>query len=494
MKLGFAAALAAFSIVAQGQELVMTPALTASARALTGDIYANGQSYELLAELTDDLGPRLSGSANYERSVRWAVDKFHAMGIRDVRLQPVELRHGWQRGSALAVLLGESPRVLHVAAYGWSPPTPKGGLRARVAPLTDTTDAAIAAANVGGAIVLVDRQAITGPAAFHLEGAEAFARERRSETLDRRLRDAGARALLVYSTTLNQVLRTSDPGEHGEALAVPYGTLGREDALLLLRQSTKGAVEIELHLDTIIGGAITVNSVIAEIPGRERADEVVMIGAHLDSWDLGTGAQDNGSGAAEVLDAARALAALPLAPRRTLRFALWASEEQGLNGSNAYVRAHGAEMKQFVAYLNSDTGSGRPLGWNVVGREDVAGALRRLGPMFARIGGSATTKEIEFDTDTCAFFIAGVPVLDLNVVDDDYDSVVHHKPGDTFDKVDAHNLAAGTAMLTVAAYAFAEAEQRPAKRLSWSEVQALLRDDGALDYVLTSELKDLWHE
>ena len=114
--------------------------------------------------------------------------------------------------------------------------------------------------------------------------------------------------------------------------------------------------------------------------------------------------------------------------------------------------------------------------------------------MFARICGSAASKEIEFDTDTCAFIIAGVPVLDLNVVDDDYDSVVHHKPGDTFDKVDAHNLAAGAAILTVAAYAFAEADQQPAERLSWSEVQALLRDDGALDYVLTSELKELWYE
>lgn len=119
---------------------------------MSGGIYASAQSLDRLATLSDQLGPRLTGSANFERSVRWAVDRFHSIGIRDVHLEPVELRHSWQRGGAFASLLGESPRVLHVAAYGWSPPTPKGGLCAPVVVLSDTADAAIAAAHLQGAI------------------------------------------------------------------------------------------------------------------------------------------------------------------------------------------------------------------------------------------------------------------------------------------------------------------------------------------------------
>jgi carboxypeptidase Q len=481
-----------FSFCAHAQERVLTPVIAKNCRTLTGDIYANGQSLELLGHIADDFGPRLAGSENYERAAAFAVERFHAMGFKDVRLEPVTLRHGWKRGHAEATLLGAHSRSLHVAAFGWSPPTPSEGLRGRVATLTDSTDAAIDQAQVKGSIVVIDRAVFTGPVAFQNTTPEDFERQRRYDTIDRRLHDAGALALLIYTKTVNQVLRTSDPVPEGEALALPMGSIGHEDALLLQRQMKQGTVEIELRLDTTLTGPVTLNNVIAERRGSSKPEEIVMLGAHLDSWDLGTGAQDNGSGVAQVMDAARAIAALPTAPRRTLRFALWASEEQGLNGSMAYVRAHGHEMKQFVAYLNTDTGAGRPLGWNVSGRPDTEHALSPLKPMLARIGGSGITRDLQFDTDSGSFLIAGVPALNLDVVEDQYDSVVHHKPADTLDKVDDHDLTAGAAMLAVTAYAFADGESRPAQRLSWPAVQDLLKKGGALDYVLTSNMKDLW--
>ena len=130
-----------------------------------------------------------------------------------------------------------------------------------------------------------------------------------------------------------------------------------------------------------------------------------------------------------------------------MRFALWASEEQGLNGSLAYVRAHGAEMRHVVAYLNTDTGAGRPRGWLVGGSEAITPVLAPLAAILMRLGGSTVTEDVEFDTDSGSFLLAGVPAFDLDVVDDEYDTVVHHKPGDTLDKVDAHDLTAGASHL-----------------------------------------------
>src|ERR1700761_1902102 len=155
-----------FGFTAHAQDLALSPATAKACSSLAGDIYTHGQGLELLGHIADDFGPRLSGSENYERAAVWAVERFHAMGFKDVRVEPVTLKHGWQRGRAEATLVGQPVRSLHVAAFGWSPPTPAGGLRASVVTLTDSTDAAIEQAQVKGAIVLIDRTVFTGPVAF----------------------------------------------------------------------------------------------------------------------------------------------------------------------------------------------------------------------------------------------------------------------------------------------------------------------------------------
>ncbi|HEY6824222.1 MAG TPA: M20/M25/M40 family metallo-hydrolase [Steroidobacteraceae bacterium] len=475
----------------QAEPMKLTAEESAATRTLVGDVYAGGRAFEYLEVLSDEFGPRLTGSEQYQRSVQWAAGQLREMGMTQVRLEPVVIKHGWQRGSAQARLLGKTPRTLHVASYGWSPPTPHPALRGPIVFLEDTTDAAIAAARVQGALVLIDRASLTGPVAFRHTTPADWERERLYETLDRRLKNAGATAALVYTKTFNQVLRTSAPTEGGEALALPVASIGREDALLIRRRLAKGPVEIELSLDNLLTGPVTLENVIAELPGRERPAEWVMLGAHLDSWDFATGAQDNGSGVAQVMEAARALAHLPSRPRRSLRFVLWASEEQGENGSKAFVRKHAATMGQVVAYLNTDTGAGRPLGWNLAGRSDLARALAPLASLLERLGGSATSDDLDFDTDVAAFIVAGVPTLNLDVVDDQYDAVVHHKPADTLDKVDIHNLTAGAAMLAVTAYALAETAEPAVPHLSVSQREQLLERTGALEYVRSSSMKDL---
>jgi hypothetical protein len=489
-KIVLAAAFAMSFGMVRAEPLSLTSEELSVAGALAGDVYVRGRAFEFVESLSDDLGPRLTGSEQYQRAVHWAADQFRAMGL-EVRLEPIVLKHGWQRGPAQAKLLGAVPRALHVASYGWSPPTPKPALRGPVVFLEDTTDAAIGAARVKGAIVLIDRASLTGPVVFRHTTPEEWQRQRLYETLDQRLKGAGALAALVYTKTLNQVLRTSTFTEGGEALALPVGSIGREDALLLRRQLKKGPVQIELSLDNLLTGPITLQNVVAELPGRERPAEWVMLGAHLDSWDLATGAQDNGSGAAQVMEAARALAGLGPRPRRSLRFVLWASEEQGENGSKAFVRAHTASIGQIVAYLNTDTGAGRPLGWNVGGREDLVRDLEPLTALLDRLGGSATSNDLSFDTDTAAFLVAGVPTLNLDVVDDQYDAVVHHKPADTLDKIDVHDLTAGAAMLAVTAYALAESSRPAVPHLTVEQVKELLKRDGALEYVQSSSMRDL---
>jgi Zn-dependent M28 family amino/carboxypeptidase len=213
--------------------------------------------------------------------------------------------------------------------------------------------------------------------------------------------------------------------------------------------------------------AVSVNNVIAEIPGRERPEEWVLVGAHLDSWDSGTGAQDNATGVAMVLEAARAIAALRPAPRRSIRFALWGGEEQGQIGSTAYARGHAAELDRLVAMLNSDAGSGRTIGWTAPGRADLIRAVRPLTQDFLRELGADTFDEslrYAFQSDGAPFILAGIPTLDLNADDAKYEDI-HHKAADTLDRVDARNLSVGAAVVAATAYAIADAAGRMPPRL-----------------------------
>jgi Zn-dependent M28 family amino/carboxypeptidase len=220
-----------------------------------------------------------------------------------------------------------------------------------------------------------------------------------------------------------------------------------------------------------------VNNVIASIPGRDRPDQWVLVGAHLDSWDFGTGAQDNATGVAMVLEAARAIAGLAQAPRRSIRFALWGGEEQGQLGSTAYARAHSAELDRLFLTLNSDAGTGRIIGWTAPGRDDLIGAVRPLTRDFLGELGAATFDEslrYAFQSDGAPFILAGIATLDLNADDTHYEDI-HHKAADTIDRVDARNLSIGGAVVAATAYAIADAAGPMPPRLDRRSVEQLRR-------------------
>jgi hypothetical protein len=425
---------------------------------LAESVLTNGRAFDYVRSLTD-IGPRVTGTAAYQRAAEWAAGQLRAAGLDHVAFEPFTIADGWERERASAWIVAPVERTLRIAALGWTPSTPADGLEAEVVAVSELAPEKIAALrSLAGRIVLLP--------AGDVGGNPATLTRRRD--LDAALRDAGVRAILSPDTDRDNALSARDRTFGAAIGALPAAQIGREDADAIRRLLDRGPVRIALELrNRITPGPVTVNNVIGEIRGREHPDEWVIVGAHLDSWDFAVGAQDNATGVAMVLEAARAIVAAKERPRRSIRFALWGGEEQGQLGSGAYVRAHVSELDGCVANLNADAGTGRLIGWTSPGRIDVVTAVRPLvGRLLATIGGIAFDSSLQyaFQSDGAPFVRAGIPMLDLNADDSKYEDI-HHKDTDTIERVDARNLAVGAATVAVTAIAVADAPTRIAPRV-----------------------------
>jgi hypothetical protein len=452
-----------------------------AAARLAGAVLVGGRSMEYLKGLTDGFGARLSGSPAYERSAEWAAEQFRAAGVKEVRLEEFTLDAAWQRGEARGRIVAPLERTLHVESLGWSPSTPAGGVRGEVLFLSDVSAETIKskAAQVKGRVVMLDLTSIFAQSIW-----KGYTQLLASLPL---LAGAGAIALVVPRSVPNNAHSATSLGWGSNLSVLPTAEVGMEDAKLiqrLLREQPARPVTIEFSYDNRTSGRTITHNVVAEIRGREKPDEWIIIGAHLDSWDYATGAQDNGAGVAQVLEAARAITASGQTPRRSIRFALWGGEEQGLLGSAAYARAHASELKNCVAVLNTDNGAGHPLGWKYEGRADVRGALEPFGELLAGLGGNGLSEETTFDTDHGHFILAGIPALDLWVDMTHYEEI-HHKASDTLDKVEAHDLAAGAAVVAVTAYAIAEQPDPFAKHIDPKAVGEILKKADLEDFLIS---------
>ena len=454
-------------------------------RRLAAATLENGRSYEDVSELTGTIGSRLTGSEAYERAVAWSVARFRAAGVAAVVTEPFIVARTWERGAARGRIVSPIDEPLHLASLGWMPSTPDGGLEAEVVAVTDLGPERIAAQSS-----LKGRVALVLPSA---QGSDAAERLRLRQGLDERLRAAGALAMLSPDAGNHNVLAARSPGFGTEIGVLPAAQVGGDDAALIQQLLGKGPVRLAVEWRNQIGpGPVSVNNVIAEIRGRERPDEWVIVGAHLDSWDFAAGAQDNGTGVAMVIDAARAIAGLGRPPRRSIRFALWGGEEQGLLGSQAYVAAHRHELRQCIAAINTDGGSGRVRGFLTPGRGDVAAALRPLSQALLEdlsATGLDQSMRYAFQSDTGPFVLHGIPVLDLDPDEAPYEQV-HHTAADTIDKVGRRDLAIGTAVIAITAYAIADAERPIAKHLDRAGVARMLAA-ARMDRVL--QLRGMWN-
>ena len=437
---------------------------------LIGTIFA-GNSVERLRELCDRIGPRVTGTRGYQEAAEWSAAQFRASGIKDVHFEPFTIPNGWQRGWAQSQIYSPIQRRLHLETVSWAPSTPPGGVRGEITVVTDLSEADLRskAAEIKDRIVFFDTERV-----FADGFNKTYARLIASYPL---LKNLGARALVLNDAVPNNVLGDRLDLDNGKAeiQPLPIAEIGMEDYKLVRRLLEEGPVTIGFEYQNQITGPTQVSNVVAEIRGSEKPDEWLVIGAHLDSWDLATGCQDNGTGSIMVLEVAKAFAALPHPPQRSIRFVLWTGEEPGLLGSRFYVKQHVRELDKCVAVLNTDNGAGHPKGWKVEGREDLKEAMSPIGSTYLRdLSADATSMEVTFDTDHGPFMLHGIPALDLWVDDTHYEAL-HHKSSDTFDKVDPIFLKADAAIVAVTAYVIAQIPKPIAQHLDHSAVGQILK-------------------
>jgi carboxypeptidase Q len=441
----------------------------AVARTLTASTLDDGQSLRDVTALTEIAGARLTGTATYERAAAWAVGQFREAGIGAVALEPFAIGRGWQRESARGRMVAPVERPLQIASLGWMPSTPDGGIEAEVVIVRDLRPEKIAAqTSLRGRIALLPEGEPYG---------SPYDPNRGHQHLDADLLAAGVLAILSPDGGPGNELSARWRGFNADLGALPAAQIGRDDALDIRERLERGPVRVALDLrNRVSESQVMVPNVVAEIRGREAPGEWVLVGAHLDAWDFATGAQDNATGVIQVLAAARAIAALPRPPRRSIRFVLFGGEEQGQLGSAAYVTRHEHELDGEIAMLNTDAGAGRTIGWTSPGRSDVARALQPFADaLLTRLHSSEIDQSLRyaFQSDGAPFLIAGIPMLDLNADDAAYEDI-HHKVTDTTDRVDAHNVSIATATVAVTAWSIADAPSRIAPRLDRRAIQRLL--------------------
>lgn len=442
---------------------------------------------ENLRKLTDEIGGRVPGTEANRKGVAWGVAAFRQAGVDNVRTEKFTMPTSWSEGETRLDVLGSAPFRARAVSITWTPATPAGGVETPVLDLGDGNEAAFARAGnaARGAILLFHSKVLRTWADLFLEYSVA-------PPIIARALQAQAAAILWTATREHGVLYRHQNSLAGNIDLIPQALVAREDALKIARLIAAGErVRARLALPNRAGGPIEVENVVAEIRGTDKADEVVMLGAHLDSWELGAGALDNGCNAALVVDVARAILAAGVQPRRTLRFVLWNGEEQGLLGSWAYTRAHRAELDRVVAYVNFDGGIGHVTGYSLGGRRDIEAGVREALTPVESWGMNQHTFDASGGTDHVDFLLEGVPTLNANQDEGNY-LPNYHATSDTMDKVDIRELKLHTAYAAVTVAGIANRAERLGKRQSRAEVEALIRETGFDAYLKAFGTWGLW--
>ena len=413
---------------------------------------ADRGAYHKLAYLTDRIGHRLSGSASLDRAIEWAVKTMKDEGF-DAHAERVMVPH-WVRGHEEASIIAPVERPLKILGLGGTVATPKGGLTAPVVVVKSFDDLEAKAAQVKGAIVLYD---VAMPMYSETNGSGY------GDVVMYRGRGAmraakhGAVAALVRSVTAHS-LRTPHTGamRYDNAVPkIPTASVSVEDTLMIARLAAQGPVTLKLRLESQQLPDAPSANVIGELRGKDKPDEIVVIGGHIDSWDVGQGANDDGAGCVMMMQVLTTLKQLGLQPRRTIRVVLWTNEENGLRGAEAYAKDHAAELPKHVLALEADAGSFAPRGFSVESKDpkaveryaEIAALLAPLGATRVRAGHSGA--------DLIPLIPQGVTGLGLDVDGRTYFDT-HHTEADTLDKVDPQTLADGVAAVAVLAYVAAD--------------------------------------
>lgn len=410
-------------------------------------------AYKIAESLTVEVGPRLAGSAENALAVDWAEAKLKSLGFDKVYREPVVVPV-WQRGEASASVVAPFPQKLVISALGGSVATPPAGLQAKVVRF-DTLAALTAAdaAQVKDKIVFIDQKTerhqdgsgYGKSVGGRVNGAVAAARK-------------GAVAVLIRSigTDHDRMAHTGLMHYQEDVPRIPAAALTNPDANQLDAMLRRGQeVTLSLNMSPKSLGNTTTYNVIGEFTGSSKPDEIVLLGAHLDSWDEGTGAIDDAAGVAIVTAAAKMIGDLPQRPARTIRVVLFAAEEIGLLGGKAYVAQHANEMAKHYIAAESDFGAGR------IYHADVRVNETALSPVWQRLSGLAALNVAQGNngarggSEVSLLPTEGVPVASLRQDGSDYFDY-HHTPNDTLDKIDPAALAQNVAVYATFAYQMAQ--------------------------------------
>ncbi|MGA8143324.1 MAG: M20/M25/M40 family metallo-hydrolase [Candidatus Acidiferrales bacterium] len=456
-------------------------AFAAADEKILAEVHDHNEIMANLEYLSDMIGQRLTGSENLKKANDWTEKKFADYGLANPHLESWTIAHTWTRGTATGRIVSPAEHPLTIASYAWAANT-NGAARGPVVYVkaNKVEDLEQYQGKLKGAIVItsepVPLPAADAPApdpvlvpygdSFLLvrplrpgEKPFEFNPAFRKFLMARNefFRKEGVIAGLTDSGKPDALLNMTSLGGRQYAIApIPAAFISSESYSLIWRLMKRGPVEVEVNIANTIGdGPASVYNTIAEIRGSEKPDEIVVLGAHLDSWDLGTGTTDNGTGAMVVLEAARALQKSGLQPKRTIRFALFSGEEQGLNGSRAYVDSHRSELPRFSAALIHDTGTGRVTSISLMRNYQDREVMDKVVAPLRSLGLLELTERWMTGSDHASFEEAGVPGF-FCLQDPAQYFETHHSQADTFDQAHEADLVEGAQVMAAVAYNLAE--------------------------------------
>lgn len=417
----------------------------ATAERFIATALADSFAYHRLAYLTDSFGHRFSGTQNLESAIDWILEEMERDSLENVHGEEVMVPR-WVRGKEWLELVEPRHARLDMLSLGGSVGTPPEGITAEVLVVGSFDELTARKGEAWGKIVLFNAPFTTygKTVKYRYAGAVEAAR-------------AGAVASLIRSLTPFSMgtPHTGGMGYHDDVPPIPHAAITVEDAKMLQRMANRGErIVVRIYMEAKMEADVPSRNVVGEIVGRENPEEVVVVGGHIDSWDVGQGAMDDGGGCVAAWEAVRLMHVLGLRPRRTVRVVLWTNEEIGLRGAAAYHETHRDELDKHVLAIESDNGVFKPTGFGFSGSteareivEQIAGLLDSMGSDKIVSGGSAA--------DIGPLMKEKIPVMSLKVDNSRY-FWYHHTRADTIDKLDPHELNLCVATIAVMAYIVAD--------------------------------------
>jgi carboxypeptidase Q len=451
-----------------------------------------------LRRLTDEVGGRVPGTPAMQRAIDWGVEAFKAAGADTVHTEEFTIPQSWEEGAtemtvsasgtALDPKATQIPKVefrVRCVSIAWAPALPSS----KHVPIVDVGKGTAAdfakAGDISGKLVLAHSVVLK-------TWDDLFAEYSNAPPAIASAVKGKAVAVAFIATREHDILYRHTNSVEGEIDRIPQVLVAREDGERIGRLLASGhPVWADLSIPNRIGGPIKTANVIAEIKGSEKPDEFVILGAHLDSWELGTGALDNGCNAALVVDALRAIKASGLKQRRTMRFILFSGEEEGLLGSRAYAVAHRRELDNAAGVIIYDAGIGKTTGFAVGGRKDVLATAKRLIAPLQQFGVTELKTDMEWGTDHFDFMLEGVPTF---VADQEEATYLenYHAVSDTYDKVDFTQLKKHVAEAAEFSFALANLPEKIGPRFTRAQIEQSIHETHSEEMLKSAGLWDAW--